>query len=219
MGDPPNVPLSRDAVTRLLTSRVPLYRWRRPDYLASLLVALGQVWDLTHRSVLDVGGGTGIVAQTVKDLFPVERVVSIDVASRFAPGLDIETRTFDGAMLPFGDGEFDSILLCNVLHHVPESVRVRLLKECGRVARTAYVKDHLAESALDRLRLAILDIAGNAPFGGMTQATYISRRDWLTLADQAGFRITGWRCDSYRGRVASWVFPNRLEVLMTWERL
>src|SRR6476620_5874651 len=104
--------ISLDEVTRCFASRIPLYRWRRPTYQAALFGSLGRVWNSKHKRVLDVGGGTGIVAQTIKDLFPVDRVVSVDIAHRYLQGLDIETATYDGRMLPFNDGEFDCVLLC-----------------------------------------------------------------------------------------------------------
>jgi SAM-dependent methyltransferase len=214
----PTIAISLDEVTRCFASRISVYRWRRPTYQAALFRSLGLVWHPKHKRVLDVGGGTGIVAQTIKDLFPVDRVVSVDIADRYLKGLDIETATYNGRTLPFNDGEFDCVLLCNVLHHVPKDLRVPFLKECARVAGTLYIKDHLAESILDRLRLTILDHIGNVPFGGMTKASYIARAEWLGLSDQAGLRITQWQDDIYRGRAASWMFPNGLEVLMTWKR-
>ena len=94
------IAVSLDEVTRCLASRISLYRWRRPVYQAALLRSLGRVWNPGHKRVLDVGGGTGIVAQAVKDLFPVDRVVSIDVEDRYLAQLDIETRTYDGKTLP-----------------------------------------------------------------------------------------------------------------------
>jgi ubiquinone/menaquinone biosynthesis C-methylase UbiE len=212
------IAISLDQVTRCLASRIPLYRWRRPTYQAALLRSLGRVWDPKHKRVLDVGGGTGIIAQTIKDLFPVDRVVSVDIAQRYLEGLDIETGTYNGRTLPFSDGEFDCVMLCNVLHHVPKELRVPLLKECGRIAGTLYIKDHLAESPLDHLRLMILDAMGNIPFGGMTKASYVARAEWLMLAEQAEFRVTQWKNEIYRQGAESWIFPNRLEVLMTWAR-
>lgn len=212
------VAISLDTVTRCLARRISLYRWRRPVYQTALLQTLGRVWDPRHKRVLDVGGGTGIVAQALKDLFPVDQVVSIDVENRYLENLNIETRTYNGRTLPFEDGQFDCIMLCNVLHHVPRDIRLSLLKECARVAGTLYIKDHLAESPLDHVRLTILDLIGNVPFGGMTKANYAERAEWQMLAEQAGFRIAQWQFNSYRSGVASWVFPNQLEVLMTWAR-
>jgi ubiquinone/menaquinone biosynthesis C-methylase UbiE len=68
------IDISLDQVTRSLASRISLYRWRKPVYQTALLSSLGKIWDRSHRSVLDIGGGTGIMAQTVKELFPVDSV-------------------------------------------------------------------------------------------------------------------------------------------------
>src|SRR5215510_6394220 len=210
------VEISPEAVARTLAARVSLYRWRRPVYQTALLRSLGRIWEPTHRNVLDVGGGTGIVAQSIKQLFPVDRVVSVDVQDRYLDQLDVETQTYDGKTLPFANGQFDCVILSNVLHHVPKRIRVPLLQECRRVARVVYIKDHLAESRLDHLRLAVLDVVGNVPFGGMTSADYLTRADWITLAAQSGFSIACRLSDRYRSSIMSRLFPNRLEILMKW---
>ena len=143
---------------------------------------------------------------------------SSDLKNRYLDSLDIETRTYDGRTLPFADRAFDCVLLCNVLHHVPPPVRAALMKECGRVSATGtvYIKDHLARSHLDHLRLTALDLLGNVPFGGMVDARYLEMADWHALSDAAGFRIEEQCCDRYRtGRMAR-LFPNRLEVVMRW---
>jgi SAM-dependent methyltransferase len=210
--------ISLDEVTRCLANRIPLYGWRRPIYHTALLNSLAQIWQASHKRVLDVGGGTGIIAQAVKDLFPIDRMVSIDIHNRYIAGLDIETDTYNGMTLPFGGKKFDCVMLCNVLHHVPTEIRVPLLMECGRVANTLYIKDHLAGSPLDHLRLTILDLIGNVPFGGMTSATYFGRAEWVRLAAQAGFHIEQWQYGHYRHGAAARIFPNRLEVLMRWTR-
>jgi len=57
---------------------------------------------------------------------------------------------FDGRTLPFGDGEFDVALLCDVLHHAPKDA-ARLLAEAARVARHVLVKDHFARESFARL--------------------------------------------------------------------
>ena len=158
------IAISVDDVTRCFASRIPLYRWRPPTYQAALFRSLGRVWDPKHKRVLDVGGGTGVIAQTMKDLFPVDRVVSVDIAHRYLEGLDIETRTYNGRTLPFNDGEFDCVMLCNVLHHVPKDLRAPLLKECGRVAGNLYIKDHLAEFAARSPATYNLGSDGQCPF-------------------------------------------------------
>ncbi|HUI96627.1 MAG TPA: class I SAM-dependent methyltransferase [Xanthobacteraceae bacterium] len=208
-------------VTRTLAARVPLYRWRPPAYQTALLGDLRRIWRPSDRTVLDVGGGTGIIAQSIKELFALDRVVSVDVEDRFLGGLDIETRTYDGRTLPFADRSFDCVVMSNVVHHVPKSVRAALLDECGRVAANGavYIKDHMAATRLDHLRLTILDLLGNVPFGGMVRASYLEAADWHALAQDAGFRIAAQRCGAYRGGAMARLFPNRLEVAMRWEKV
>jgi ubiquinone/menaquinone biosynthesis C-methylase UbiE len=215
------IDISLADVTRTLAGRIPLYRWRRPIYQTALLRSLRKTWRPTDRTVLDVGGGTGIMAQSIKELFALDRVASVDVEDGYLESLDIETRTYDGRTLPFADRSFDCVLLCNVLHHVPKDRRRALLEECGRVAAagTVYIKDHLAASRLDHARLAVLDLLGNVPFGGMVEASYLEAADWRTLAQDAGFRIETQDCDVYRAGPMARLFPNRLEVAMRWAKV
>jgi ubiquinone/menaquinone biosynthesis C-methylase UbiE len=211
---------SLEEVAAILGRHIPLYRWRRPAYQTALFRSLRRVWEPSHRTVLDVGGGTGIVAHAMRALLPIDRVASVDVSDRYLEGLDVESGVFDGETLPFADASFDCAVMCNVLHHVPVGARNALLMECGRVAKSGviYIKDHLAESPLDHLRLAGLDLIGNLPFGGMVAATYLSRQQWLEVADEAGFSITAWEPDAYRSGPVRCLFPNRLEVLMKLKR-
>jgi SAM-dependent methyltransferase len=205
-------------VAATLTPHVGLYRWRAPIYQTALLRSLCKLWDTRHKTVLDVGGGNGLLAHALGRLFPVDRVVSIDISDRFLPGLDIETQTFDGGTLPFADASFDCLLLVNVLHHVPLAGRAALLRECGRVSKSGvvYIKDHLPLSGLDHLRLTGLDLIGNVPFGGMVAASYLVPEEWLQLAQESQFAIAAWNYETYRTGLMQYFFPNRLEVLMKW---
>lgn len=201
-----------------MSAHLPLYCWRKPEYQYVALANLQRQWDPRHRSALDVGGGTGVMAQTVKMLFGLERVVSIDVEDRFLPSLDIDTAVYDGITLPFADCAFDCVLLFNVLHHVPRSARVPLMSECRRVAGRGpiYIKDHLACSAADDLRLAVLDLLGNLPFSGMVRANYLRANDWSELAAATGHRSSESLSGQYRRGSMAALFPNRLEISVRW---
>jgi hypothetical protein len=94
-------PISLENVTRNLSVHIPFYSWHRPVYQHVMLETLQRFWDASHRSALDVGGGTGVVAQTTKNLFCLERVASVDVENRFLKSLNIETAIYDGRKLPF----------------------------------------------------------------------------------------------------------------------
>jgi SAM-dependent methyltransferase len=208
--------LSLAAVTASIGRHMPLYKNYKPTYQTTLLRAFQTIWDSSHHRVLDVGGGTGIIAQAMKDLFHIPHVVSVDVHNRFLKTLDIEVKTYDGIRLPFADGAFDAAVFSNVLHHVPLAVRPALLAECARVVGGGpiYVKDHLAASRLDHWRLTALDAIGNIPFGGMVQANYLEASDWTQLAARAGYCIDQQISGDYRQGAFARAFPNRLEVTM-----
>lgn len=158
------------------------------------------------------------MAQTIKTLFGLHRMVSIDVEDRFVPSLEIETAVYDGRILPFPDRSFDCVLLFNVLHHVPVASRVPLLLECRRVVGDGpvYVKDHVSAGTLDDARLAILDLLGNVPFRGMVNALYLRDEDWRELARVTGYEPGERYSGAYRRGVFETIFPNRLEVSMEW---
>lgn len=212
--------LDLEVVSAILRRHVALYRRVKPTYQAQLVSSLAALWDPTHRDVLDVGGGTGLLAEAMRVVFALRRVVSVDIEDRFLPGLGIETSRFDGTHLPFGDGSFDAVMLNNVLHHVPGSARPALLRECARVTRgPIYVKDHIKASRLDGLRLAALDAIGNIPFAGMVSAQYLTRRDWTALASASGLVIEAETGGNYRSGPFARLFPNRLEVTMRLARI
>jgi hypothetical protein len=82
-----------------------------------------------------------------------------------------------------------------------------------------YIKDHAARSWLDHRRLAMLDLIGNIPFGGMVRADYLTLADWQALADASGYRIAETLRDALSPRRDGiGGFPNRLEIAMRWER-
>lgn len=207
-----------DAVRRCLSAHLPVYAWRTPVYQHVMLSALQRLWNPAHRSALDVGGGTGVMAQAVKTLFDLERVASVDVQDRFLKSLSVDTSLYDGTRLPFADASFDCVLLFNVLHHVPVSARAPLLLECRRVAGGGpiYIKDHVSHGAADDLRLAALDLAGNLPFSGMVRAWYLREADWEALAAQTRHQSSAPLSGPYRRGLAAALFPNRLEVSMRW---
>ena len=214
----PRIPveLSLLTVQTFFGRHIPLYRRHLPTYQLVLLQSLRQLWNPAHDRLLDVGGGTGIIAQAMKDLFAIPHVTSVDVHDRFLKTLDIETRVYGGDKLPFADASFDCITFSNVMHHVPVPVRAGLMRECARVVGGGpiYIKDHVAASGLDHARLFALDAMGNIPFGGMVKADYLTQQEWEQLASDCGYRIDTQLSGQYRQGLFEAAFPNRLEATM-----
>ena len=120
-------------VQSILARHLPMYKVKIPKYQATMLEKLGEVWDGPHDRLLDVGGGTGVIAEAMAGLFPVKQVHAVDLVDRFCPGLTVQTTQYDGRTLPFEANSFDAATLNNVLHHVPISERADLLREIRRV--------------------------------------------------------------------------------------
>lgn len=210
--------LTLDAVARAMSAHVALYSWHKPLYQHAALKDLRRLWNPSHTSMLDVGGGTGVMAQTIKTLFGLKHVVSVDVEDRFLRSLDIKTKTFDGRALPFPDNSFDCVLLFNVMHHVPIASRVVLMRECRRVAGEGpiYIKDHVSQGTTDDVRLKMLDLLGNAPFHGMVSAHYLRDKEWRDLARATDHHQGQCHSGEYRSGAFEILFPNRLETMMRW---
>ena len=206
-------------VAASLSRHLPLYRHREPRYQTVMLSSLLTLWRGQPARLLDIGGGTGVIAQCIAELFPVGKVTAVDVVDRFCPGLSVETRTYDGETLPFAAGAYEAATLNNVVHHVPVAGRTRLFREIARVVGgPLYIKDHEARGWLDHRRLAMLDLLGNIPFGGMVRADYLTPADWRSLAEASGYRIAETLHVPYRSGAMAALFPNRLEISMRWER-
>jgi SAM-dependent methyltransferase len=178
---------------------------RRTRVLAAHLAAL---LPPDASSVLDVGCGDGRVTRMVTRERPELRVQGIEVTLR--PEAQIPVSRFDGRVIPFGDAEFDAVLLVDVLHHTDDPAEV--LREAARVAaRAVVVKDHLLRGAFARATLRFMDHAGNPEEGVAFPYNYWSAERWQEAFDELGLRV-----EECRGRLglypppADWIFGRSL---------
>jgi SAM-dependent methyltransferase len=200
-------------VVDYLAGHQAVYRYRSPRYQIRLLKDLAALMPAGDCRVLDIGAGNGLIGGAIRDLFPGKSVMGVDISLRLLPSVGLSCTIYDGVNLPFADRSFDCALLCNVLHHVDPASRARVVREALRVTGggPVIVKDHLARSRLDRLRLAALDLAGNLPFGGMVSAEYLGEGEWSSLLSQTGCTGTALPVSAYRSGLSALCFPNRLE--------
>jgi len=207
------------ALQAILAPHLAMYRTKLPTYQATMLGSLRSLWQARHARLLDVGGGTGVIAEAMAALFPVDEVQAIDLVDRFCPTLTVAAQQYDGRTIPFADGYFDAATLNNVLHHVPVAARAYLLREIRRTtAGPLYIKDHECRGLIDHWRLTALDAIGNIPFGGMLWARYLSRAEWEDLAAASGWRVSARAAAvRYRSGPYALIFPNRLEVTMRFD--
>ena len=111
--------------------------------------------------VLDLGAGSGDLAQALCDRRPDLEIRGLDVSVRSGAAIPVDV--YDGRSIPHADDAFDTVLLVDVLHHAAEPLAV--LREAARVARGAVlIKDHVREGWLAAPILTLMDRVGNARF-------------------------------------------------------
>jgi hypothetical protein len=99
-------------------------------------------------TMLDVGAASGDTALTVRRLFPLARVFSLDchvVNLTAAPQPKILADAF---RLPFGEGSFDYVYTSLFLHHFPDEQVVQLLASFYKVARRGLLVNDLERQVL-----------------------------------------------------------------------
>jgi len=137
---------------------------------------------------LDLGCGDGTLAELVLEARPDVRIIGADPLAR---GCRVPFARCDGARLPFASGEFDAVLLIDVVHHAVSPPD--LLRETGRVARSLVViKDHLADRLGSRPLLGMMDWIGNARFGVSVPHNYWRKHEWHAAFDELGWTVAAW---------------------------
>lgn len=153
---------------------------RRRDRLATALLSEIPV---ESSELLDIGCGSGEIGADLTA--SGHHVVGVEVLARDTCAIPFAR--FDGRRLPFADDAFDGAVIVDVLHHTADPRAV--LAEAARVTRRwVILKDHLAETGLDRLTLGVMDWVGNRQFGVGRDGAYLSREEWDAAFESVGLR-------------------------------
>jgi demethylmenaquinone methyltransferase/2-methoxy-6-polyprenyl-1,4-benzoquinol methylase len=121
------------------------------DWSAPLFAAFGNRWsdarireiaDLlgvgasTHPRILDLGGGTGVLAARLADIMPADYCVldATPAMARYVPGRpDVSVVIGRAEDMPFPDAAFDAVVVSDAFHHFPDQDGA--VREIARVLR------------------------------------------------------------------------------------
>jgi ubiquinone/menaquinone biosynthesis C-methylase UbiE len=138
-------------------------------------------WVPRRSTLLDIGAGSGLLAQALVDELHV-RATLADVVNNSRTTLPFVL--CDGGRLPFRDHAFEVALLAFVLHHAPDPMRV--LWEGRRVSRRLIVFEDTFRSTVERVFAAWTDWVLNRGHGISPAWGRLPPQGWLDLIGGVG---------------------------------
>jgi ubiquinone/menaquinone biosynthesis C-methylase UbiE len=154
-------------------------------------------WLSAGESFLDLGAGTGLVARRlahVTGAFP-----TLCDAFEFDNRIELPfLRQTDPLRVPAEDGSYDTVVMCFVLHHIPNwDDQLVVAAEAMRVARKrVLVLEDTPFSKIDLLFNKGWDWVLNQRHGIPVPFTFRSREEWTYLFSENGYRVN--YAESYR---------------------
>jgi len=137
---------------------------------------------------LDFGCGDMNISVTINQLIPETVFTGTDI--HLIPEnakLPFPYIQFRNNRLPFENNRFKIVILCDVLHHIPEKDQAVTMKECLRVGENVIMKDVFEKGLFSRLVLIMLDILGNWAYGVRIPNRYFTRKRFLKFCEENGF--------------------------------
>jgi len=176
-------------VQRLLKpSSMPIqYHSRTVRREARQAVSLVQSYVAPGDTVLDVGCGEGYVGAELAEQGAKVALTDIVDVRRLR---DLPFQFFDGRELPFGDRQFDVVMLNFVLHHVPNDLKTTLLGEAARVSRRhVFILEDTPRNAIDRLLSDRHGRSFREKIGSSAAYGFLTRGEWEWLFRGLGFAV------------------------------
>ena len=147
-------------------------------------------WIPQHSKILDVGCGSGLIANEFRKRFNSD-VVGIDVKDfRIVP---IKFVRFNGEKIPFKNRYFDATLLLFVLHHTLR--QEILLREIKRVTkRYVIIYEDVVNSFFDKILSLIHIKLFSFMYDVKGKSLFRNQSEWERIFKNLGFRIIKRKC-------------------------
>ena len=202
-----------DGVTALINQfLIKIYKLtvgdRRIGKLSTLLV---RNLPVDIETLLDFGCGTGQITFNISCARSNLKVTGLDTLIR--SNTFIKVVQYDGNVIPFKASNFDALLAIDVIHHT-ENPRM-IFEDIVRVSnKYIIIKDHIANSILDRLILKFMDYVGNRAYGVSLPYNYLSQDQWNNLFKDNNLEIIKiiYTLNLYPN-LFDWIFGKKLHFL------
>lgn len=139
--------------------------------------------------VLDIGCGSGMLGNTILGHAQCPAGISYIGVEKHKRGNEpIQVVEMTDETLPFGEGEFDAVVVADVLHH--EKDEGFLFDEAVRVSRRyVIVKDHKVTGFMGQSRISLLDWAANDPYSVECTYRYHTLEEWRGLFRERALKL------------------------------
>ncbi|TSC88540.1 MAG: hypothetical protein G01um10147_36 [Microgenomates group bacterium Gr01-1014_7] len=110
-------------------------------YRAKLIISIYKSWFKRNGKALDVGCGTGIVANILKKELGL-KITGCDVKNYLIHNIPFVK--VKGDKLPFPKHSFDVVLFNDVLHHIDKPKQEQVISEALRVGKNVFIFEYEA---------------------------------------------------------------------------
>ena len=172
---------------------------------AKLISDVYKKWVKPKSSVLDIGCGTGIVADELRKSLDI-RVEGCDINSYLIRPIKFKVMN-SVEKLDYRNNLFECSMLNDVLHHTDYDIQEKLLKEALRVSKTVLIFEllpTLSGKIADFIINKIHNPKMNIPY------TYRTHNQWKKL-----FKKQGYLCKTHEVRKPFWYPFSHIAFLVT----